>query len=136
MLGESLHITTEYLTQEAKVASLTSKMEDMEAETSKLKQSLIDSIGEVNTLKEKVKALSDDLRAEHQLTLEKDEQLLGVKDSLKTIAARSIEAFETTDEYNSVLFSWYFKGFELLRRYLVKHPSSVDMGKLDLEEVD
>ena len=136
MLGESLHITTEYLTQEAKVASLTSKMEDMEAETSKLKQSLIDSMGEVNTLKEKVKALSDDLRAEHQLTLEKDEQLLGVKDSLKTIAARSIEAFETTDEYNSVLFSWYFKGFELLRRYLVKHPSSVDMGKLDLEEVD
>ena len=42
----------------------------------------------------------------------------------------------TTDEYNSVLFSWYFKGFELLRRYLVKHPSGVDMGKLDLEEVD
>ena len=136
MLGESLHITTKYLTQEAKVASLTSKMEDMEAETSKLKQSLIDSMGEVNTLKEKVKALSDDLRAEHQLTLEKDEQLLGVKESLKTIAARSIEAFETTDEYNSVFFSWYFKGFELLRRYLVKHPSSVDMGKLDLEEVD
>ena len=70
MLGESLHITTEYLTQEAKVASLTSKLE---AETSKLKQSLIESMGEVNTLKEKVKALSNDLRAERQLTLEKDE---------------------------------------------------------------
>ena len=40
------------------------------------------------------------------------------------------------DEYNTVLFSWYFKGFELLRRYLVKHPSGVDLGKLDLEEVD
>ena len=133
MLEESLHITTEYLTQEAKVASLTSKME---AETSKLKQSLIDSMGEGNTLKEKVKALSDDLRAERQLTLEKDEQLLGVKEGLKTIAAKSVEAFQTTDEYNSVLFSWYFKGFELLRRYLVKHPSGMDMGKLDLEEVD
>ena len=136
MLGESLHITTEYLTQEAKVASLTSKMEAMEAETSKLKQSLIESMGKANTLKEKVKALSDDLRAERQLTLEKDEQLLGVKESLKTIAARSVEAFQTTDEYNLVLFSWYFKGFELLRWYLVKHPSGVDMAKLDLEEVD
>ena len=41
-----------------------------------------------------------------------------------------------TDEYSTVLFSWYFKGFELLRRYLVKHPSGVDLGKLDLEEVD
>ena len=136
MLRESLHITTEYLTQEAKVASLTSKMEAMEAETSKLKQSLIDSMGEANILKEKVKAISDDLRAECQLTLEKDEQLLSVKESLKTIASRSVEAFQTTDEYNSVLFSWYFKGFELLRRYLIKHPSGVDMAKLDLEEVD
>ena len=116
--------------------SLTSKMEAMEAETSKLKQSLIDSIGEVNTLKEKVKALSDNVRAERQLTLEKDKQLLSIKESLKTIAARSVEAFQTTDKYNSVLFSWYFKGFELLRRYLVKHPSGVDMAKLDLEEVD
>ena len=136
MLGESLHITSEYLTQEAKVASLTSKMEAMEAETSKLKQSLIDSMGEANTLKEKVKALSDDLRAERQLNLEKDEQLLDVKESLKTIATRSVEAFQTTDEYNTVLFSWYFKGFELLKRYLIKHPSGVDLAKLDLEEVD
>ena len=76
------------------------------------------------------------IRVERQLTLEKDEQLLGVKESLKTIAARSVEAFETTDEYNTVLFSWYFKGFKLLKRYLVKHPSIVDLGKLDLEEVD
>ena len=98
MLGESLHITTEYLTQEAKVASLTSKMEAMEAETSKPKQSLIESMGEANTLKEKVKALSDDLKAERQLTLEKDEQLLDIRESLKTIAARSVEPFQTTDE--------------------------------------
>ena len=118
------------------MASLTLKMEAIEAETSKLKQSLIEFMGEANTLKEKVKALSDDLGAERQLTLEKDEQLLGIRESLKTIAARSVEAFQTTDEYNSVLFSWYFKGFELLRRYLVKHPSGVDMAKLDLEEVD
>ena len=118
------------------MAFLTSKMEAIEAETSTLKQNLIDSMGEATTLKEKVKALSDDLRAERQLTLEKDEQLLDAKESLKTIAARFIEAFQTTDEYNTVLFSWYFKGFELLRRHLVKHPSGVDLGKLDLEEVD
>ena len=87
------------------MGSLTSKMEAMEAETSKLKQSLIESMGEANTLKEKVKALSDDLRAKHQLTLEKDEQFLGVKESLKTIATKSVEAFQTTNKYNSLLFS-------------------------------
>ena len=136
MLGESLHITFEYFTQEAKVASLTSRMGAVEKENSKLKKNLIDSMDEATTLKEKVKTLSDDLRAERQLTLEKDEQPLGAKEKLKTIAARSVEAFQTTDEYNTVLFSWYFKGFELLRRYLVKHRTGVDMESLDLEEVD
>ena len=91
---------------------------------------------EANTLKEKVKTLNDDLKAERLLTLEKDEQLLGAKEKLKTIATRSIKAFQQTNEYNTVLFSWYFKGFELLRRYLVKHPIGVDLENLDLEEVD
>ena len=63
MLGESLHITSEYLTQEAKVTSLTSKMEAMEAKTSILKHKLIESMGEATTLKEKMKDLNDDLRA-------------------------------------------------------------------------
>ena len=35
-----------------------------------------------------------------------------------------------------MLFSWYYKGFELLHRYLVKHPFGVDLENLDLEEVD
>ena len=136
MLGESLHITFEYLTQEAKVASLTSRMEALESKNSTLKKKLIDSMGKATTLKEKVKTLNGDLRAKRQLTLEKDEQLLGAKEKLKTIAAWSIKAFQQTDKYNTVLFSWYFKGFELLRRYLVKHPIGVDLENLDLEEVD
>ena len=91
---------------------------------------------EANTLKESSKTLADDFRAERQLTLEKDEQLLVAKEKFKTTAARSIEGFQQTDEYNTVLFSWYFKGFELLRRYLVKHPIGVDLQNLDLEVVD
>ena len=91
---------------------------------------------EVNTLKESSKTMADDLRAKRQLTLEKDKQLLATKERLKTIAARSIEGFQQTDEYNSVLFSWYFKGFKLLRRYLVKHPTGVDLQNLDLDVVD
>ena len=101
-----------------------------------LKKNLIDSMGEATILKEKVKTLNDDLRVERQLTLEKDEQLLGAKEKLKTIAARFVEAFHMTDEYNTVLFNQYFKGFELLRRYLAKHPFGVELEKLDLEEVN
>ena len=35
-----------------------------------------------------------------------------------------------------MLFSQYFKGFELLHRYLVKHPSRVDLENLDIKVVD
>ena len=55
---------------------------------------------------------------------------------MKTIAARSVEAFQQIEEYSTVLFSWYFKGFEFLCRYLVKHPTGVDLSNLDLEMVD
>ena len=64
--------------------------------------------------------------------VENDERLQAVKEKLKTIATKAVEAFQQTEEYNTVLF----KGFELLRKYFVKHPTRVDLENLDLEEVD
>ena len=113
-----------------------SKMEALEAENSKLKKDLIITMDEANTIKEKAKTLSNDLRAKRQLTLEKDEQLLATKEKLKTIATKAVEAFQQTKEYNTMLFSWYFKGFELLRRYFIKHSTGVDLENLDLEKMD
>ena len=124
----------EYLAQEAKVEFALSWVAALEAEKSKLKKDLITAMGEANLAKEKAK--TDDLRVEWQLTLEKDEQLLAAKEKIKTITVKAIEGFQQTEEYNIVLFSWYFKGFELLRRYFIKHPSGVEMENLDLEEVD
>ena len=48
-------------------------MEALEAKNSKLKKDLIVAMDEANTVKEKVKGLSDKQRVEKQLTLEKDE---------------------------------------------------------------
>ena len=114
-MGESIHITLKYLSHEAKAAPVRSKVEALEAENSKLRKDLISAMDEANTVKEKVKVLGDNLRVERQLTLEKDEQLQAAKEKIKTIAAKSVEAFQQTEEYNIVLFSWCYKGFELLR---------------------
>ena len=73
MLGETIDITTEYLGQEAKATLVGSKVEALEAENSKLRNELISAMDETDTTKEKAKVLVDDLRAERQLTLEKDE---------------------------------------------------------------
>ena len=89
-----------------------------------------------NLAKEKLKTLTEELNVERELTKEKDEQLAAARERAKRLAAKAIEGFQQTEEYNIVLFSWYFKGFELLRRYFIKHPSGADLEKLDLEEVD
>ena len=115
VLEESLRITSEYLSQEAKVVSAVSKVETLKAENSKLEKDLIIAMDEANTLKEKIKVMGDDLRVERQLTMEKDEQLQAAKEKIETIAAKAVEAFQHTEESNTMLFSWYFKGFELLR---------------------
>ena len=66
----------------------------LEAENSKLKKDLIIAMNKANIAKEKAKTLSDNLRAERQLTLEKDEQLLAAKEKIKTIATNVVEAFQ------------------------------------------
>lgn len=40
-------------------------MEALDSENSTLKKKLIDSMSEANTMKEKIKALSDDIRTKH-----------------------------------------------------------------------
>ena len=136
MLGKSLHITSKYLASEAKVESARSHASSLEVENLKLKKELIAAMNDANLAKEKLRTLTDELRAERELTKEKDEQIAIAKERAKGLAAKVVEGFQQTKEYNTILFSWYFKGFELLRRYFIKHPSGVDLEKLDLEEVN
>ena len=91
---------------------------------------------DANQAKEKLRILTEELWVEWELTKEKDEQIVAARERAKGLAAKAVEGFQQTEEYTTVLFSWYFKGFELLRRYFIKHLSGVDLEKLDLEEVD
>ena len=61
MLGESLHITSELLTQEANVVSVMSRMEALEVENSKLKKDLIVAMDEANIIKENANTFSETL---------------------------------------------------------------------------
>ena len=135
-MGESLHITLEYLASEVKVESARSHASSLEAKNSKLKKELIAAMNDANLAKEKLRTLTNKLMVKQELTKEKGEQLAATRERAKRLTAKAVEGFQQTEEYNTVLFSWYFKGFELLRRYFIKHPSGVDLEKLDLEEVD
>ena len=67
---------------------------------------------------------------------QKEDLLVSPTQRMKVAVARAVTAFQTTEEYNTILFQWYFKGFELLRRYMIKHGPGVDLENLDFEAVD
>ena len=67
VLGEMMHITSQYLVNEEKAIVTTSKAEALEAEVSGLWKDLIESMDAHNTSKEQVKALTKELDAERLL---------------------------------------------------------------------
>ena len=114
----------------------TSKVEALEVEASSLRKDLIVTMDVNNSSKEKIKALTEELNAEKQLVKQRDEQLATANQKMKSVVAKAVHAFQLTEEYNAILFGQYFKGFELLRRYLVKHGLETDLEDLDFEAID
>ena len=47
----------------------------------------------------------EELRVERELTKEKGEQIATAREKAKGLAAKAVEGFQQTEEYNSVLFS-------------------------------
>ena len=131
-----MHITTQYLANEEKAVVANSKVEALEAEASGLRKDLITTMDSLNVSKEQVRVLTEQLDVERQSVKQKDELLTAASQKMKVAVAKAVTAFQTTEEYNTILFQWYFKGFELLRRYLVKHGPAVSLDDLDFEAVD
>ena len=131
-----MHLTTQFLANEEKAIMATSKVKDLEAKASRLRRDSIASMDAHNTSKEQVKVLTEQLGAEKLLVKQKDEVLALAGQRMKAAVAKAVLAFQTIEEYNTILFQWYFKGFELLRRYLLKHGPGVNLEDLDFEAVD
>ena len=113
-----------------------SKMEALKAEASGLRKDLIAAMDANNISKEQIKVLTEQLDSEKKLVKQKDKLLASTGRRMKVDIAKAFLAIQTTDEYNTILFQWYFKGFELLRRYLIKHGLRTNLEELDFEAVD
>ena len=131
-----MHITTQYLATEEKAVVANSKVEAMEAKASGLRNNLGVAMDTLNASNEKTKILTEQLESEKLVVKQKDDFLANAGQRMKITVAKAVTAFQTTEEYNTILFQWYFKGFELLRRYMIKHGSSVDLENLDFEAID
>ena len=87
--------------------------------------------------KEKVKELSEALKVEKLLITQKDNE---IQDAfLKTDEEREkvIAQLLRSEHFSDLQFIQYYKGFELLRRWTMKHHNqAVDFLNLDFEIID
>lgn len=115
----------------------TSKVESVEVECFKLKKDLIVAMNERNDANQKVKELTEALRVEKAFVVKKDEEIQATL--LKTDDERDkiIQKFKQSKEFSYLQFMQYFKGFELLRQWTMKHHSlTVDFSGLDLKKIE
>ena len=110
-----------------------SKVDSIKAQSSKLRKDLIKAMDQSM----KVKELKEVLKVEKKLVIQKDNEIQAAL--LKTDEEREkvIAKFLESDSFSDIQFKQHFKGFELLRRWMMKHHSHVaDFGNLDFEAID
>ena len=100
-----MHLTTQYLANEEKAVMVaTSKAKALEVEASRLRKDLIATMDAHNTSKEQVKVLTEQLDVEKLLVKQRDELLASADQRMKAVVAKVVLAFQTIDEYNTILF--------------------------------
>nr|POE57956.1 hypothetical protein CFP56_38319 [Quercus suber] len=137
VLGETLQLITNYLSVEEKVVVTQSKAESAEVESSRLRKDLVEAMDQAMKSKEKADELKKALKVKKKLVAQKDDELQVAL--LRTAEARdgAITQFQESEHYFDLLFHYYFKGFELLRRWMLKYQGeAIDFSSLDFETVD
>ena len=104
-----MHITTQYLANEEKAVVANSKVEVLEVEASGLRNDLGVAMDALNASKEKIKILSEQLESEKLVVKQKDDLLASAVQRMKIAIAKAVTAFQTTEEYNTILFQWYYR---------------------------
>nr|POF10876.1 hypothetical protein CFP56_15998 [Quercus suber] len=132
VLGESLRLMTDYLNSEEKVVVANSKVDSIEAESSKLRKDLIEAMDQSTKAKEKMKDL-----IEKKLVVQKNEEvqvaLLRTDEECEKVVASFLES----NRFSDMQFEQYFNGFKLLRRWMMKHHSHVaNFANLDFKAID
>ena len=74
---------------------------------------------------------------EKALVVQKDEEIQVALLETNEEKAMVIKKFKGSEEFSDLQFIQYFKGFELLRKWMTKHHSAVvDFSNLDFEKIN
>nr|POE48542.1 hypothetical protein CFP56_68279 [Quercus suber] len=65
----------------------------------------------------------------------KDKQIDEALSKVEKVGLEAVVKFKALDEYLNKLCDYYVEGFDLFRKYLVKHHPKLDFSKLDMKAV-
>ena len=86
--------------------------------------------------KAKLKDVSDQLRTERMLVIKKDEEIQLVKEKVSNERENAVVDFLASEAFSTIYFDEFFKGFELLQQWTMKHHSkAVDYSDLNYEAI-
>ena len=82
-------------------------------------------------------SLKKALKVEKKLVAQMDDELQATLLRIAKARDEVIAQFQKSDHLSDLLFTQYFKGFKLLRKWLLKHQSeAIDLSALDFEVMD
>ena len=92
---------------------------------------------QVTKAKEKVKQLKDALKVEKKLLIQQDKEVQAALLKIDEAREKVVTKFLEFDHFSNLQFVQYFKGFELLCRWITKHHSQVaDFTNLDFKAIN
>lgn len=113
-----------------------SRSDAAEAKSSRLRKDLVEVMDQVNDAKAKPKEVSDQLRIEKILVVQKDEEIQLMKLMIGNEHEKAVDDFQASEAFRIIAFDECFKGFKLLRGWMVKqHTVVVNYSDLDFEAV-
>ena len=130
-------ITTNFLSTEEKTVVANSKLEFVKAKSLKLRKDMIVAMDETNKVNEKIRELIEALHVEKALVVQKDKEIQVALLRTDVEKDKVVQKVMQSEQFWDLQFIQYFKGFELLRRWTMKHHSLVvDFSYLDFEKID
>lgn len=99
-----------------------SRVEAVEAKGSRLKKDLAEAMDQASEAKAKLKDIFDQLKTERMLVTKKNQEIQLMKQKVNDECENVVVDFQAFDTFATITFDEFFKGFELLRRWLMKHP--------------
>ena len=109
----------------------------MKAKSSRLRKDLIKAMDEATKAKGKVKEHNEALKVEKLLAAQKDDEIQAALLHTDEEREKVIYQFLKSKCFVDLQFIQYYKGFELLRKWMVKHHSqAVDFSNLDFEAIN